>query len=80
MIVQSTEEEAQACLSLHDRLQTYLDEADAYDRVATIEYVSEDVLDHLIEEDAEVIQLAPAAFDHTPPKVKDPIEKVNNGQ
>lgn len=67
-------------MSLYECLRTHLDEANAYDRVATVEYVSEDLLDHLVEEEeVEVIQLAPAALDDTPPKVKDPIEKVNVG-
>ena len=45
MIVQPSEEEEHACLSLYERLHTYLVEAEAYDRVATIEYVKEDVFD-----------------------------------
>ena len=80
MIGRPTDEEVQACLSLHERLRTYLDVVNDYDRVATVECVREDILDHVVEEEgAEVIQLAPAALDDTPPKVKDPIEKVNVG-
>ena len=80
MMAQPTTEEVQACLSLHDRLRTYLDDVNAYDRVATVECVRDDVLDHFIEEEeAEEIQISPAALDDTPPKVKDPIEKVNVG-
>ena len=80
MIGRPTDEEVQACLSLHERLRTYLDVVNDYDRVATVECVREDILGHVVEEEgAEVIQLAPAALDDTPPKVKDPIEKVNVG-
>lgn len=57
---------------MYERLRTYIDEIEAYDRIATVECINEDVGD--------VIQLAPDALDDTPPKVKDPIEKVNLGE
>ncbi|XP_024190360.1 uncharacterized protein LOC112194342 [Rosa chinensis] len=64
--------------SLYERLSSYLVEKEAYDRVATLEVVHKELSDQ--EQDAEVdIQLAPAALDDTPPKVRDPIEKVNLG-
>lgn len=76
MIGQPTEEEMQACLSLYEQLQTYLDETKAYDQIATVECINEDVFDQSEEED-EVIP--PATLDDTPPKVKNPIEKVKLG-
>ena len=79
MIAQPTEEEVQACLSLYERLQTYLVEAEAYDRIATVECIREDDFDPIEEEEEDTIPLAPAALDDTPPKVKDPIEKINIG-
>ncbi|XP_040372973.1 uncharacterized protein LOC121052309 [Rosa chinensis] len=64
--------------SLYERLSSYLVEKEAYDRVATLEVIHEEISDQ--EQDAEVnIQLAPAALDDTPPKVRDPTEKVNLG-
>ena len=80
MIVQPSQEKIQACCSLYERLQTFLLEAETYDRIATIEWVREDVFDpEILEEEEEEVQLAPAALDDTPPKVKDPIEKINLG-
>ncbi|XP_024156391.1 uncharacterized protein LOC112164432 [Rosa chinensis] len=53
-------------------------EKEAYDRIATLEVVNEELSDP--EDEGEVnIQLAPAVLDDTPPKVKDPTEKVNLG-
>ncbi|XP_062003261.1 uncharacterized protein LOC133720801 [Rosa rugosa] len=71
------QEEVQALLSLYDRLSSYLIEKEAYERVATLEYIDEEFSDH--EEEEEPIRLAPAALDDTPPKVRDPTEKVNLG-
>lgn len=55
MIVQPSADEMQACLSLYDHLQVYLEEAEAYDRIATVEYVREDVFDQVEEEEEEEI-------------------------
>ena len=79
MIVQPLQEEIQACCSLYERLQTYLLEAESYDRVATIEWVREDTFAPEILDEEEEVQLAPAALDDTPPKVKEPVEKINLG-
>ncbi|XP_024156147.1 uncharacterized protein LOC112164144 [Rosa chinensis] len=73
-----TEEGLEAFHSIHERLSSYMVEKEAYDRIATLEVVNEELADP--EDDEEVhIQLAPAALDDTPPKVKDPTEKVNLG-
>jgi hypothetical protein len=79
MIAQPSEEEVQACLSLYERLQTYLDEANAYDRITTDECVSEDVHEQITVEEEDIIHLDPATLEDAPSKVKDPIEKVNMG-
>ncbi|XP_040361811.1 uncharacterized protein LOC121049215 [Rosa chinensis] len=72
------EEGMEAFHSIHERLSSYMVEKEAYDRAATLEVVNEELADP--EDDEEVhIQLAPAALDDTPPKVKDPTEKVNLG-
>ncbi|XP_062020853.1 uncharacterized protein LOC133737271 [Rosa rugosa] len=72
------EEGIEAFHSLYERLSSYLVEKEAYDRVATVEIVNEEFSDQE-QEDEEEIQLAPAALDDTPPKVRDPTEKVNLG-
>ncbi|XP_040367305.1 uncharacterized protein LOC112177605 [Rosa chinensis] len=71
------EEEVEAFHSLYERLSLYLVETEAYDRVSTLEIVNEEFTDQ--EEEEEEIRLAPAALDDTPPKVRDPTEKVNLG-
>ncbi|XP_024200480.1 uncharacterized protein LOC112203790 [Rosa chinensis] len=71
------EEGIEAFHSLYERLSSYLVEKEAYDRVATLEIVNEEFSDQ--EEEEEEIQIAPAALDDTPPKVRDPTEKVNLG-
>ncbi|MDD0148760.1 hypothetical protein PSY31_24065, partial [Shigella flexneri] len=56
---------------------SYLIEKEAYAQVATLEYIDEDLPDH--EEEEEPIRLAPASLDDTPPKFRDPTEKLNLG-
>ncbi|XP_024195581.1 uncharacterized protein LOC112198681 [Rosa chinensis] len=73
-----TEEGIEAFHSIHERLSSYMVEKEAYDRIATLEVVNEELADPEDEEEVH-IQLAPAALDDTPPKVKDPTEKVNLG-
>ncbi|XP_024195631.1 uncharacterized protein LOC112198745 [Rosa chinensis] len=73
-----TEEGLEAFHSIHERLSSYMVEKEAYDRIATLEVVNEELADPEDDEDVH-IQLAPAALDDTPPKVKDPTEKVNLG-
>ncbi|XP_061999025.1 uncharacterized protein LOC133716331 [Rosa rugosa] len=68
------EEGIEAFHSLYERLSSYLVEKEAYDRVATLEIVNEELSDQE-QADEEEIQLAPAALDDTPPKVRDPTEK-----
>ncbi|XP_024196954.1 uncharacterized protein LOC112200165 [Rosa chinensis] len=72
------EEGIEAFRSIHERLSSYMVEKEAYDRIATLEVVNEELSDPEDEDEVNV-QLAPAALDDTPPKVKDPIEKVNLG-
>ncbi|XP_024171546.1 uncharacterized protein LOC112177487 [Rosa chinensis] len=64
----------EAFQSLYERLSSYLVEKEAYDRIATLEAVNEELSDQEREDEIE-IQLAPAALDDTPPKVRDPTEK-----
>ncbi|XP_040369443.1 uncharacterized protein LOC121051299 [Rosa chinensis] len=73
-----TEEGMEAFHSIHERLSSYMVEKEAYDRIATLEVVNEELGDPEDEEEVH-IQLAPAALDDTPPKVKDPTEKINLG-
>ncbi|XP_024171593.1 uncharacterized protein LOC112177542 [Rosa chinensis] len=73
-----TEEGMEAFHSIHERLSSYMVEKEAYDRIATLEVVNEEFADPEVEEEVH-IQLAPVALDDTPPKVKDPTEKVNLG-
>ena len=71
-------EELQGFEFLHQRLVVHMKEREAYERLATIECVPEDVLE-VIDEEEEVILPVPAALDDTPPQVKDLVEKVNLG-
>ncbi|XP_024177908.1 uncharacterized protein LOC112183806 [Rosa chinensis] len=52
-------------------------EKEVYDLIGTLEIVNEELSNP--EEEEEDIQLAPAALDDTPPKVRDPTENVNLG-
>ena len=72
-----SEEAREAGESLCERLLSYWAEREAYDKVATMEYVDE-VVDYSDTKE-EVIQLAPAALDDTPPQVRDPILQVDVG-
>ncbi|XP_024172319.1 uncharacterized protein LOC112178398 [Rosa chinensis] len=72
------EEGVEAFHSLYEILSSYLVEKEAYNRVVTLEAVNEELSDPE-QKDAVDIQLAPAALDDTPPKVRDPTEKVNLG-
>ncbi|XP_024199795.1 uncharacterized protein LOC112202995 [Rosa chinensis] len=71
-------EEIEAFHSIHERLLSYMVEKDAYDRIATLEVVNEELSDPECEDEVS-IQLAPAALDDTPPKVRDHTERVNLG-
>ncbi|XP_040369471.1 uncharacterized protein LOC121051315 [Rosa chinensis] len=64
--------------SIYKRLSSYLVEKEANDRIVTLEVVNEELSDHKREDDLD-IQLAPTALDDTPPKVRDPTEKINLG-
>ena len=72
-----SEEAREAGESLCERLLSYWAEREAYDKVATMEYVDE-VVDYSDTKE-EVIQLAPAALDDTPPQVCDPTLQVDVG-
>ncbi|XP_004308579.1 PREDICTED: uncharacterized protein LOC101295281 [Fragaria vesca subsp. vesca] len=72
-----SEEAREAGESLCERLLSYWAEHEAYDKVATMEYVDE-VVDY-IDTKEEVIQLALAALDDTLPQVHDPISQVDVG-
>ena len=72
-----SEEAREAGESLCERLLSYWAEREAYDKVATMEYVDE-VVDYSDTKE-EVIQLAPAALDDTPPQVRDPTLQVDVG-
>ena len=61
----SSDEVREAGESLCERLLSYWAEREAYDKVATMEYVDE-IVDYTDTKE-EVIQLAPAALDDTPP-------------
>ena len=77
MFSTSSAEAREAGESLCERLLSYWAECNAYDRVATMGYVDE-IMDYTDTEE-EVIQLAPAALDDTPPQVRDPTLQVNLG-
>ncbi|KAL6189587.1 hypothetical protein ACLB2K_040974 [Fragaria x ananassa] len=77
MISASSEEEREAGESLCERLLLYWAEREAYDKVATMEYVDE-IVDYNDTKE-KVIQLAHAALDDTPPQVRDPISQVDVG-
>ena len=65
MISTSLAEAHEVGESLCERLLSYWAEREAYDKVATMEYIDE-IVDYTDTEE-EVIQLAPAALDDTPP-------------
>ncbi|XP_004304842.1 PREDICTED: uncharacterized protein LOC101292438 [Fragaria vesca subsp. vesca] len=72
-----SEEAREAGESLCERLLSYWTERETYDKVATMEYVDE-VVDYSDTKE-EIIHLAPAALDDTPPQVRDPISQVDVG-
>ena len=74
MFSASSEEAREA---LCERLLSYWAEREAYDKVTTMEYIDE-IVDYTDTKE-EVIQLAPAALDDTPPQVRDPISKIDVG-
>ena len=67
-------EEAEAFDSLMRRLLVFELEQMAWGEVAIVECIDESDVEPF--EGVEVIQPAPAALDDTPPKVRDPVEKV----
>ena len=73
----SSEEAREAGESLCERLLSYWAEREAYNKVATMEYVDE-IVDY-IDTKEEVIQIALAALDDTPPQVYDLISHVDVG-
>ncbi|XP_040364382.1 uncharacterized protein LOC121049957 [Rosa chinensis] len=73
-----SEEGVESFHSIYERLSSYLVEKEAYDRIATLEVVDEELSNQEREDEID-IQLAPAALDDTPPKVRDPIKKINLG-
>ena len=72
-----SKEEAEAFDSFTQRLSVFRLEQMAWEEVAIVECIDESDVEPF--EGVEVIRPAPAALDDTPPKVRDPVEKVQVG-